>query len=75
MGCFGEWEEHIALRRKIQYHPDSLGYVIPLRLVQPQREGDGRQASVVPPLYPAPAASLIATFLFARQFPEDFVIG
>ena len=29
-----------------------------LHIVQPQREGDGRQALVVPPLYPAPAASL-----------------
>ncbi len=29
-----------------------------LDIVQPQREGDGRQALVVPPLYPAPAASL-----------------
>lgn len=29
-----------------------------LHINQPQREGDGRQALVVPPLYPAPAASL-----------------
>jgi len=31
---------------------------IHLHILQPQREGDGRQASVVPPLYPVPAASL-----------------
>lgn len=31
---------------------------IDLDMSQPQREGDGRQASVVPPLNPAPAASL-----------------
>lgn len=29
-----------------------------LHIDQPQREGDGRQALVVPPLYPAPATSL-----------------
>src|SRR5437660_1398490 len=34
------------------------GNVAELHIVQPQREGDGRQALVVPPLYPAPATSL-----------------
>ena len=36
----------------------ALHSFIPLDIGQPQREGDGRQALVVPPLYPAPATSL-----------------
>ncbi len=44
--------------KKYSILPISQGFVIRLHISQPQREGDGRQASVVPPLYPVPAASL-----------------
>lgn len=44
--------------KKYSILPISQGFVIRVHISQPQREGDGRQASVVPPLYPVPAASL-----------------
>lgn len=51
--------------QKYSISPMALHPFIPLDIGQPQREGDGRQALVVPPLYPAPAASLNAEPLTA----------
>jgi len=42
----------IAARIQVQIH-----------IIQPQREGDGRQALVVPPLDPTPATSLAEALL------------
>ena len=36
---------------------------VQINIIQPQREGDGRQALVVPPLDPTPATSLSLDFL------------
>ena len=48
----------IILIQKYSISPMALHSLNPLHIGQPQREGDGRQALVVPPLYPAPATSL-----------------
>ena len=45
-------------RQKYSINPIAQRTTIQLHITQPQREGDGRQALVVPPLYPTPATSL-----------------
>lgn len=59
--CGGNRAVTLAVQNAKKY---SISLIAPsgvthLHIIQPQREGDGRQALVVPPLYPAPAASLI----------------
>jgi len=46
------------LGQKIQYPPDMRRSGRRVSIEVPQREGDGRQALVTSPFYPAPAASL-----------------
>src|SRR5579864_1036729 len=51
-------DQKVTLTKKYSIIPIALHSFGRLHIVQPQREGDGRQALVVPPLYPAPATSL-----------------
>jgi hypothetical protein len=60
------------LTKKYSIIPIALHSFRHLHIVQPQREGDGRQALVVPPLYPAPATSLNLR-TFAPQQTKDQV--
>jgi hypothetical protein len=59
MGRFRRISSFVAAsNKKYSITLIASGSVTHLHILQPQREGDGRQALVVPPLYPAPAASL-----------------
>jgi hypothetical protein len=60
-----------APEEKYSIIPMALHCFSRLHIVQPQREGDGRQALVVPPLYPAPATSLIPAAFFRINPDSD----